>query len=192
MSFESEWTGFYGSNPPISWKLREVDGLRWQRFHSLPGSKRYAESDAEAAVILARHNTLAEAVLGEGAECWLVQVIYASANPLDDHSRYSTLPSLTRTGLEVEPVYADAELEDADAGWRVFAAPVAWRGGAFDALLASIANDAEPPTLWMARATGAAFAPYDGGVDLFLPTEEQKMLLRRRFAEWLSVHPAGL
>jgi hypothetical protein len=34
------------------------NGDRWGRFHSLPGSKRYAESEVEYAIVLDRYNTI--------------------------------------------------------------------------------------------------------------------------------------
>ena len=48
-------------NPPISHWMRDSPG--WLRIHSLPGSKRYPESDAEYAEMVRRHNAVAQAVL---------------------------------------------------------------------------------------------------------------------------------
>ena len=38
---------------------------RWVRFHSLPGSKRYAENEAEYACVLSRHNVVIGELLEE-------------------------------------------------------------------------------------------------------------------------------
>ena len=34
--------------------------------------------------------------------------------------------------------------------------------------------------------SGAAYAPYDGGADLFWPPEAEREVARARFCDWLS------
>jgi hypothetical protein len=53
--------------------------------------------------------------------------------------------------------------------WEAFAGLTAWASGQFDGLLRDIADERAAPTLWCSGETGAVFAPYDGGIDLFLP-----------------------
>jgi hypothetical protein len=36
------------------------------------------------------------------------------------------------------------------------------------------------------------YHPYDGGMDVILPTTAERNSLRRRHSEWLSTHPTGL
>jgi hypothetical protein len=36
------------------------------------------------------------------------------------------------------------------------------------------------------------FAPYDGGMDVVLPTTAERDHLRSAHSDWLSTHPAGL
>jgi hypothetical protein len=48
----------------LPYKLRAARN-RWVRFHTLPGSERYPETEAEYGIVLARHNTvLAQLVTG--------------------------------------------------------------------------------------------------------------------------------
>lgn len=60
-----------------------------------------------------------------------------------------------------------------------------------DALLAAIADDrgraviANPELDWL-------FCPYDGGVDVILPTAEARDVLRDRHRDWLSSGSDGL
>lgn len=181
MSFEREWSSFYGDGPPIAWMLRRLEPQRWQRFHSLPDSKRYAEGEAEVQVVLGRANVLAAAVLGDGSDCWIAQGVRSDAAAPE-----WLLPNLHETPLRFD------DPDEPGLPWRIFAAQVAWRRGAYDELLTSIANDLASEILWVSRASGAVFAPYDGGVDLFVPTQEQRAFLRKRHADWLSAHPSGL
>ena len=58
-AWESEW----GQTPPIAFRLRSLYPDRWVRFHSLPGSKRYAETDAERAEVVSRHHAVLAALV---------------------------------------------------------------------------------------------------------------------------------
>ena len=48
--FATRWTETYGAAPPLPHALRAAHVGGWFRVHSLPGSKRYAETDEEAVV----------------------------------------------------------------------------------------------------------------------------------------------
>lgn len=82
--------------------------------------------------------------------------------------------------------------DEDDDWWLVYARLVTWRSGGFDPLLIDIANWKVSHLLWMSAGSGAVFAPYDGGVDLFLATLAERTALKERYADWLSIHPSGL
>ncbi|WP_406272620.1 hypothetical protein OHT93_23800 [Streptomyces sp. NBC_00191] len=52
------WQKQRPSGPPIAHTFRSTYCDRWVRFHSLPESKRYPESEDEYAVVLDRYNTV--------------------------------------------------------------------------------------------------------------------------------------
>jgi hypothetical protein len=56
VAWDERWPGC----SKLSYELRGVQD-RWVRFHTLPGSKRYPETETEYRIALTRHNT----VLGE-------------------------------------------------------------------------------------------------------------------------------
>lgn len=63
------WVGAWGDCRPVSYKLRSCLHDRWVRFHSLPGSKRYAGTEDEYAELMCRHLVvLAELLSHEGAD----------------------------------------------------------------------------------------------------------------------------
>ena len=166
--------------------LRHAEPERWVRLHSLPLSKRYATSKREKWTVLDRANKLASNVLGENSRCWLVHAgphYEGAANDADAYLRIADY----RLKLEFE----HSSVED-DCAYRIFAAPVIWSVGAFDNLISKCADDERPPTMWVSVMTGAAFAPYDGGTDLFLPTAAAAATLKCEFSDWLSNHPDGL
>lgn len=73
--FEVAWNGYYPNCPPLGYLMRAAGARHWLRFHSLPESKRYAETDEERNILLFRQNALADEVLGAGDACWLVQTL---------------------------------------------------------------------------------------------------------------------
>jgi hypothetical protein len=78
------------------------------------------------------------------------------------------------------------------AEWDVLAAKTTWRPRAFDTLFRAIAKEEAGYFLWMSDLTGALFAPYDSGVDLFLPSAEMVADLKRRRTDWLPANAEGL
>jgi hypothetical protein len=71
--FEREWASFHANRRPLGWMLRSDQSLAWVRFHSLPNSKRYPESDAEKDIILSRAYSLANETLGADVSCWQIE-----------------------------------------------------------------------------------------------------------------------
>ncbi len=137
--------------------------------------------------MLERANQLASCVLKQNSHCWLVQAEPDYGDAANDADAYGTIAE-HRLNFEFEYPPSDDE-----CGFRIFAAPVIWSDGAFNDLIAKLADDElRMPTMWVSLATGAAFAPYDGGTDLFLSTSDEVAKLRREFADWLSDHPEGL
>ena len=186
--FGSFWRAHYGGCPPLGYHLREAFVERWVRFHSLPESKRYAETEEEMAVILSRANSVALIVLGEGGPCWIVKARY------EDEPAQSLPLKLNGAALELDLSFQsdgrDAFFEDEPSA-AIYAATATWHAGAFDPLLREIANDQER-ALWVSVRNAAVFAPYDGGMDIILPTPEEAGTLLDRFSDWKSPYPGGL
>lgn len=193
--FQRLWSRHYPDVEPVGYELRRAGVRNWVRFHSLPGSRRYPDTEAEWDVLLARQNELAAAVLGENRDCWLVQshwepdpefpdiALQDGNDPFRATAEYglsSALVTLREPGTEFE------------RRWEAFAGLTAWASGRFDGLLRDIADEQAGPTLWCSSESGAVFAPYDGGVDLFLPDKSRVRELKAKHSAWHSAHPAGL
>jgi hypothetical protein len=114
--------------------------------------------------------------LGEGTLAWIVE-----AHPDSSESVQSAyeLHFVTR--------FVDDEID-----YVVRADLMEWEGKPFDSTVALIADDVGPPTLWMSPRTGAVFAPYDGGFDLFPASAEEAISLKSDFSQWLSPRVDGL
>ncbi|WP_049064765.1 DUF3885 domain-containing protein, partial [Acinetobacter baumannii] len=57
-SFINQWKFFYPNKLPISHCFRQYFSQFWFRIHSLPESKRYADTPAEYELLLNRHNQI--------------------------------------------------------------------------------------------------------------------------------------
>jgi hypothetical protein len=184
-AFRSRWLAWHPGSVPIGWVLRH-DEDRWLRIHSLPESKRYPDTDAEREVLLARHNTVADAIIGD-APCVLLGFDYEGRYhlPLDHRLRawLSDAPPVMR-------IAPDEDDEDAEPT-SIFASRVTWHPGAFDELMLDVAED-RLRFLLVNWNSGAVYAPYDGGADLIWPTETERDAARARYASWLSLEESGL
>jgi len=191
-SFATVWSDQFAGRPPID-HIRGMRGTsRWVRFHSLPESKRYADTADELAGLLARQNALATRVLGDGAPCWLAQCCwYNGQGRLDTDD--PAFGACKAHGLSFAfPFETGSDEDDDRLTWHVYAAEVIWKPGAFDTLLVDIAYEQAAPAFWMSQKDGALFAPYDGGIDLELPSKAMVDCLKRVFASWLPTNPMGL
>jgi hypothetical protein len=178
-TFQKAWDWYFAGAVPVSWTLKEALFPRWLRFHSLPESQRYPANEDDFAVLLARQNTLAAEVLGEGAACWTVSHIALPDEGEDAPWLAESRAELARAGLKpVMRAFHD------DTHYEIFAGRVIWRNGAFDDMLRRIAAW-EDICFWISD-TGAAFAPYDGGVDLILPDATHIVRMSRAHSDWLS------
>ena len=193
--FQRLWSRHYPNIEPVGYELLSAGARYWVRFHSLPQSKRYADTEAERDVLLARQNELAAAVLGENQGCWLVQSHWELDPGVPDFA--------FQDGNDPFRATADYDLKSAivtfrepgtefERRWEAFAGLTTWCSGRFDWLLREIADERAASTLWVSTETGAVFAPYDGGVDLFLPDENRLRELAAQHPDWLSDHPLGL
>lgn len=190
MRFDHWFREHFGATAPVGYCLRADHGDRWLRLHSLPGSKRYAEEDGERAEVRRRAWAAAAALFPAGSAVWLVVPSFYEAPSILDR-----LPvTLVAGGRYEHPLFCEP--------LRVDVAQITWPHGPglFEALIDEIANDALR-AVWFSVATGEAFAPYDGGIDLFVASEarveaspaSRKDALRRMFPrDWFSPRADGL
>lgn len=191
-AFAAFWESRYRGVHPAGWMMLVAGTQWWVRFHSLPLSKRYADTDDERRILLNRQNKLATEVLGEGAPIWFVQTHWVtSAGQIDIADLGDPFKETREFPLSHAFSFERDEGDGDESLWHVMAARTVWEAGAFDTVLLRIADEEAGPTLWVSGIDGAVFAPYDGGVDLFLSSNERRDQLMTKFASWLPTHPAG-
>jgi hypothetical protein len=199
-SLREQWRRWYDKAPPLGHVMREQHPERWLRIHSLPESRRYASSPSDWTELLARHNTVATALLGDGEPCLLFAVRFAAEGqempePFQDEMEalLGVRPTSLGRAREGWPGQDALKAHDyeVDAVW-LLTTELRWQRGGQDPLLRVIANDELRGVLFAAQETGRVYAPYDGGADLFFRTPEERDAARERYRAWLSRHPAGL
>jgi hypothetical protein len=133
--------------------------------------------------VLHRYNTIALRVLGQDVECFLFVARFGEER-LWKQDAQGPLNELDFTYVMSHG--------DGDDAVQFFVAPATWRAGAFDTLLSAVADDQTGPVLFFNAARRTAFAPYDGGADLFLESAEEAHRMKMHFEAWLSSRPDGL
>jgi hypothetical protein len=179
------WTAEFGPTPPLGHRLRIAYPGRWLRIHSLPGSKRYPSDPAELELLLARHQALADELLGSGGRCWLLTPTW---EPAPIGSRRQLAGCFGPREFECVGGEYDPETEIHAAYWALESS---WQAAREREVLVAVAND-EQRALWLADATHEIYAPYDGGADLILASPARRATLANRYAHWLSRRPDGL
>ena len=185
MLWDDRWPGC----SKLPYELRHASD-RWIRFHTLPGSKRYPESDAEYDMVLARHN----AVLGE-----LVTgptVLVATAGYSDAPLPPEPCRSPETVALHPRAVYWASACIDDEPGFEtwmhLYISRLPWSVGSLDPLLRQVADDVIANVLVADTDLRWLYHPYDGGMDVMLTSAGQRDALRDRYQDWLSARPGGL
>lgn len=185
-SFLKFWDTYFEGHKPVAHLLRKSLHLRWVRFHSLPESKRYAETDEEWADLFERHNRIADAVLGDGARCWLVICNDMEGRDLEDKKH------LKRFDFDRWFSWWENDELDETIEWPVYATEIIWQAGQFNEVIRKVAVWDECFLLLVSQETNAIFAPYDGGIDLIQPSEKLASGIKAKYPSWRPVNELGL
>lgn len=177
------WQSHYDAATPVAHLLRHQVPERWFRIHSLPQSKRYAETLDEYSTLLTRHNTIATDVLGSQTRCLVFVGRYTQHPEWDIHPQ--SLPQLRDAHFTLFDSVQEPDLIS------IWCASIDWATGRFDDIIKAVADDQDANILFVSSETGEAYAPYDGGADLFLSSTARRDEMKQRYSQWLSKHPQG-
>jgi hypothetical protein len=191
-ALDHAWNSSWPGCPPVAHQLRRRFPGRWVRFHTLPGSKRYATSEAEHAEILRRHHRLLTALLkdaGSGDQT-LVAITCswsATAQPTPRHPAVAaTMPQAAHWRSD------DLAYEPGFHSWQHhFASRTGLGEPALDQLLLCVADDMTDGVIVTTTTCAWAFHPYDGGMDVFTASATARDRLAAVHAEWLPPVASG-
>lgn len=173
----------------LPYELRAVRD-RWVRFHTLPGSKRYPDTEDEYAVVLARHNTvLAELVTDP-------ELLVVTAGYSDTPKPRKPCRPPETVAAHPDATYWTSVCMDDELGFEswmhLYASQFAWSAGCLDGLLRQVADNVIANAIIADVGLRWLYHPYDGGMDVILSSSAERDALRERHCGWLSIHPAGL
>ncbi|BEL05387.1 hypothetical protein Q0Z83_035780 [Actinoplanes sichuanensis] len=183
---DAAWRAAWSGCPPVAGRLRAwYPGLA-VRFHTLPNAQRYATSASERAEILRRHHALLEMVFEDAEPVWdgLIAVTCSwSDSPVPtprDDAVASTTPDAAywrSENLATDP--------DLDSWQHHHISRLPLLGTSLDRLLLCVADDLTDGVLLTSAACASVYHPYDGGMDVFVPTADARDRLTSTFAAWL-------
>ncbi|HEY9882153.1 MAG TPA: hypothetical protein V6C98_00955 [Thermosynechococcaceae cyanobacterium] len=189
--FKQYWQKHYPECPPIAHYLKFDCNHRWLRIHTLPQSKRYAETQEEYQEILKRHNALLTELLGKNDRYLLITVGYSkTVIPVRPEKELGRLVATNRHLLSL----AIHKLEgEGDPNYRhLYINERVWIEHSMDDLLKMVADDEIANVMFIGVEQKCLYHPYDGGADIVLESEAARDILKKRYSAWLSNHPEGL
>jgi hypothetical protein len=188
---EARWTRVWGQRPPISYELRGRFPDRWVRFHSLPGSQRYATSEAEYREILHRHTTVLSDLADDPGRGLLAVTASWSDTPAPA-DRTEALTLAAPDAAYWTSVMTDDSVHSEQVWAHLWVSPASLHDSGLEQILRLAADDASGPLLIVPATMSWLYAPYDGGADVIADTSQRRDHLRASNASWLSAHPSGL
>lgn len=189
----ARWIRQWRDCRPIGHELRSCSGDRWVRFHSLPESKRYFESDTERHEILLRHNTVIDELVSRtddsGDTVLVVTCAWSGSSkpvPRDD-----AVHAASPHAVYWQSVLREAD-EDYESWTHLYVDVVAWQRGAIDDVLVLVANCGTADAFVAPMNLEWLYHPYDGGADVIAPSTARRDAIRDEHRDWLSQQPEGL
>lgn len=194
-SFQSQWDQFYPNNLPISHLLKHYFPQSWLRIHSLPESKRYADTSAEYELLLDRHNEIITDCFGDDASIFIVSGHYFTfSRNIKAYDPAFILPykfnleqAINLKQLNPE----DYDDDEEDSFFRPYSIETTWQSNQHNDLLKKIADD-EVRAFMISFEQNIIVAPYDGGIDFIIFNDAQRHALRDKYQDWLSPREDGL
>ena len=177
---------------PIGHDLREDASDLWVRFHLLPGSKRYPDSEAEYTEAFRRHHVLLDDLLEQDSRSTELALIVGAWPDTGYAARGRGLD------LGVVPSeYWGSVLTDSDSdGWEswldLFVAQLTLDSPMLDMILRLVADEKLHEVIVTDSDLSWLYHPYDGGADVIASSPSQRARLTDAHRDWLSSHHLGL
>lgn len=191
---ESEFIGYwfkeYPGEFPINHELKWVYRNRWFRIHSLPKSKRYAESEEEYKIILDRQNKLIGDLIGEGGEVAVSFGLYTNDLTNDNYKELPDFGQFQKV-LTIDLHKKRPEEHEDGVFFDFFVKIERWKKGGRDVILKAIADD-KIRVMFVSPLKKCIIAPYDGGVDVIVESSEKRNDLKIKYKDWLSSREDGM
>jgi hypothetical protein len=191
--FNIFWTKIYPEAIPISYLFKQIYSDRWFRIHSLPESKRYAESSEDWNILLARQNQIIDDLFADDEKILLVTGEYNWGEPTvfvtDEENIFLPYSFIRLDNISLAELNSDEY--DEQAVYRPAFAEITWKKNRHNNLLKAIANG-EVLSFFVSFEKNIIVAPYDGGVDFIFKDSHTKDDYKEKYKQWLSGREDGL
>ncbi|MET8099528.1 hypothetical protein ABZV29_24130 [Streptomyces sp. NPDC005236] len=161
------------------------------RFHSLPDSKRYPESEDEYAIVLDRYNTILDELFA-GTDVLVVTMDWSNT-PTGQAGYPTPRQTLHPDGIRW---WTASEQDDSNPEFhthtRLYADRRRWHRGCLDGVLRAVADETLAEVFVADTELRRIHHPYDGGADVILATAAERDRMRDQHADWLPSQPTGL
>ena len=144
---------------PINHELKWIYEDRWLRIHSLPESKRYAESDSEYQIIFDRQNQLIDDLIGQGREVVISFGLYTDDITNDNFKELTDFGEFIKVdSIDLQKIRPE-EHEDG-MYFDIYIKSEQWENGAKNQILKAIADD-EIRAMFICPSKKCIISPYD-------------------------------
>lgn len=182
--FINYWNKEYPESLPINHELKWVYPDRWFRIHSLPESKRYAESTDKFKIILNRQNQLIDDLVDEEVEVAILFGLYTNDITNDNYKELADFHEFQKVRTIDLQKERPEEYEE-EMFFDIFLKIEKWKKDCRNDILKAIAND-EIRAMFISPSGKCIVAPYDGGVDVIVDSSEKRDRLKSKYKNWLS------
>ena len=188
--FIDYWNKEYPESLPINHELKLVYPDRWFRIHSLPESKRYAETEEEYKIILDRQNQLINELIGEESEVAISFGLYRRDSTNVNYKELTDFGEFQKVlRIDLQKERPEAYLDE--MYFDIYVKTEKWENGKRDEILKAIADD-EIRAMFVSPSKKCVIAPYDGGVDIIVDSTEKRDRLKAKYKNWLSDREDGM
>ena len=189
--FIDYWNKEYPESLPINHELKLVYHERWFRIHSLPESKRYAETEDEYKIILDRQNQLINDLIGE-SEVAISFGLYSNDLTNDKYKELTDFGEFLKVStIDLRKERPEEYEYEDEMYFDIYVKTENWKNGNRDEILKAIADD-EIRAMFISPSKKCVIAPYDGGVDVIVDSSEKRDILRNKYNDWLSEREDGM
>jgi len=182
------WVSEFPCTPPVGHVLRGALAERWVRFHSLPGSKRYPDSENEFEELLMRHRAVAGELFASGEKIYVYRCHLGE--PKLKAGRRHQIAGRQLRDCVVRFAAVDGPVGNEDY-YFTRALATLWEPDFFEPLIRQVAQWELAGITFVSPRNGNMYCPYDGGMDVFcLPATS--CWIKERFGSWMSTHASQL
>ena len=185
------WNATFDGTAPIAHQLKNKYTERWVRFHALPESKRYPDSEPEYQEIFSRHNQVLSELCLANNEIYIIAPEYSnSSEPRGIEKELEGILGNPKYWQTV-PMHEPEEKTEFRYYWHLHSEKTNWLPGSIDKLFRLVADEKAPNLMIVNLHSGWVFHPYDGGADIILKNNDEMQSLKNKFSGWLSKDKNG-